>query len=41
MGPRLKAEMLYFRIHGKNIAELSAMDIGELATIGFKGSRSI
>jgi excinuclease ABC subunit A len=31
-GTRLKTEMLYFRIHGKNIAELSAMDIGELAT---------
>lgn len=30
-GTRLKAEMLYFRIHGKNISELSAMDIGELA----------
>jgi len=30
-GTRLKAEMLYFRIHDKNIAELSAMDIGELA----------
>jgi excinuclease ABC subunit A len=29
-GTRLKAEMLYFRIHEKNIAELSAMDIGEL-----------
>jgi excinuclease ABC subunit A len=30
-GKRLKAEMLYFRINGENIAELSAMDIGELA----------
>jgi excinuclease ABC subunit A len=30
-GTRLKAEMLYFRINGKNIAELSAMDIGELS----------
>jgi excinuclease ABC subunit A len=30
-GTRLKAEMLYFRIHDKNISELSAMDIGELA----------
>lgn len=30
-GNRLKAEMLYFRINGKNIAELSAMDIGELS----------
>jgi excinuclease ABC subunit A len=30
-GARLKAEMLYFRINGKSIAELSAMDIGELA----------
>ena len=30
-GTRLKAEMLYFRINGKNIAELSALDIGELA----------
>ncbi|WP_298154787.1 excinuclease ABC subunit UvrA [Flavobacterium sp.] len=29
-GSRLKKEALYFRIHGKNIAELSAMDIGEL-----------
>jgi len=35
-GTRLKAEMLYFRIHDKNIAELSAMDIGELAS-WFKG----
>jgi excinuclease ABC subunit A len=30
-GTRLKSEMLYFRIHGRNIAELAAMDIGELA----------
>ncbi len=30
-GNRLKAEMLYFRINGENIAGLSAMDIGELA----------
>ncbi len=30
-GSRLKAEMLYFRIRGKSIAELSAMDIGSLA----------
>lgn len=30
-GSRLKPEMLYFRINEKNIAELSAMDIGELA----------
>jgi len=30
-GTRLKKEMLYFRIHGKNIAELSSMDIGTLA----------
>lgn len=30
-GTRLKKEMLYFRIDGKNIAELSAMDIGTLA----------
>jgi len=30
-GKRLKSEMLYFRINGKNIAELSLMDIGELA----------
>jgi len=30
-GARLKSEMLYFRIHGKSIAELSSMDIGELA----------
>jgi excinuclease ABC subunit A len=29
-GTRLKQEMLYFRINGKNISELSAMDIGEL-----------
>jgi excinuclease ABC subunit A len=30
-GKRLKSEMLYFRINGKNISELSSMDIGELA----------
>jgi len=30
-GTRLKSEMLYFRINNKNIAELSAMDIGQLA----------
>jgi excinuclease ABC subunit A len=30
-GNRLKAEMLYFRINGENIAGLSAMDIGELS----------
>jgi len=30
-GTRLKSEMLYFRINKKNIAELSAMDIGQLA----------
>ena len=29
-GTRLKPEMLYFRINGKNISELSAMDIGTL-----------
>jgi excinuclease ABC subunit A len=29
-GARLKKESLYYRIHGKNIAELSAMDIVEL-----------
>jgi len=29
-GTRLKKEMLYFRINNKNIAEVSAMDIGEL-----------
>jgi excinuclease ABC subunit A len=29
-GARLKKESLYFRIHDKNIAELAAMDIGEL-----------
>ena len=29
-GTRLKPEMLYFRINGKNITELSAMDIGTL-----------
>ena len=30
-GMRLKSEMLYFRINGRNIAELSSMDIGALA----------
>ncbi len=30
-GTRLKPEMLYFRINGKNIAEISSMDIGALA----------
>ena len=30
-GTRLKPEMLYFRIHEKSIAELSSMDIGEMA----------
>ncbi len=30
-GSRLKKESLYFRIHEKNIAELSQMDIAELA----------
>jgi excinuclease ABC subunit A len=30
-GTRLKPEMLYFRINGKNIAELASMDIGALA----------
>ena len=30
-GTRLKSEMLYFKINGKNIAELSSMDIGALA----------
>lgn len=30
-GKRLKSEMLYFRIHEKNIASLSSMDIGELS----------
>jgi len=30
-GAKLKKESLHFRIHDKNIAELSAMDIGELA----------
>ncbi len=30
-GMRLKAEMLYFKINGENIASLSTMDIGELA----------
>jgi excinuclease ABC subunit A len=30
-GARLKSEMLYFRINKKSIAELSAMDIGQLA----------
>jgi excinuclease ABC subunit A len=29
-GTRLKPEMLYFKINGKNIAELSSMDIGTL-----------
>ncbi|MGW8315240.1 MAG: excinuclease ABC subunit UvrA, partial [Bacteroidales bacterium] len=29
-GTRLKPEMLYFRMNGKNIAELSSMDIGTL-----------
>jgi excinuclease ABC subunit A len=29
-GARLKKESLYFRIHDKNIAQLSSMDIGEL-----------
>lgn len=30
-GQRLKQESLFFKVHNKNIAELSAMDIGELA----------
>lgn len=30
-GTRLKKESLYFRIHDKNIAQLSAMDISELS----------
>ena len=30
-GTRLKKESLYFRIAGKNIGELSAMDIKELS----------
>ncbi len=30
-GAKLKKEALHFRIHDKNIADLSAMDIGELA----------
>jgi excinuclease ABC subunit A len=30
-GLRLKAEMLYFRINDKSIADLSAMDIGDLS----------
>ncbi len=30
-GKRLKSEMLYFRINQKSIAELSAMDMGQLA----------
>lgn len=30
-GTRLKPEMLYFRVNGKNITELSSMDIGALA----------
>lgn len=29
-GTRIKKEALYFRIHGKNIAELAGMDIGAL-----------
>jgi excinuclease ABC subunit A len=32
MGARLKKEMLYFRIHERNIAELASMDIAELAS---------
>ena len=31
-GTRLKKEALYFRIAGKNIGELSAMDIRELSS---------
>ncbi|MEL6866098.1 MAG: excinuclease ABC subunit UvrA, partial [Bacteroidota bacterium] len=31
-GQRLKKESLHFKVHDKNIAELSVMDIGELAT---------
>ncbi|MBQ4819160.1 excinuclease ABC subunit UvrA [Aquimarina sp. MMG016] len=31
-GSRLRKESLYFKVHKKNIAELSAMDIVELAT---------
>jgi excinuclease ABC subunit A len=31
-GNRLKPEALYFRIHDKNIANLAAMDIGELSS---------
>ena len=31
-GARLRKESLYFRMHDKNIAELSAMDIAELST---------
>jgi excinuclease ABC subunit A len=30
-GKRLKPEALYFKIHGKSISDLAAMDIGELA----------
>ncbi|MCO5723466.1 excinuclease ABC subunit UvrA [Robiginitalea marina] len=30
-GSRLKREALFFRVNGRNIAELAAMDIGELA----------
>ena len=30
-GTRLKSEMLYFKVHEKNIAELSGMDIGALS----------
>src|SRR5690606_12501897 len=30
-GTRLKKESLYFKMHGKNIAELSFMDISDLA----------
>ena len=30
-GARLKQESLHFRIHGKNIAELAAMDVGTLS----------
>jgi len=30
-GTRLKKEMLYFRINDKNIAELAAMDLGDLS----------
>jgi excinuclease ABC subunit A len=31
LGSRLKKEALFFRVNGRNIAELAAMDIGELA----------